>query len=60
MLKAGANEGNSGESAAAFNAARVDVLADSIGIIAADLMLGELTPRMASGEGLLRVGHGKC
>jgi len=47
MLKAGANEGASGENAIILNASRVDVIAGAIGIIAANSMLGELTPLMA-------------
>jgi NAD(P)-dependent dehydrogenase (short-subunit alcohol dehydrogenase family) len=47
MLKAGANEGASGENAVAYCAARVDVIVGSIAIIAANSYSGELTPRMA-------------
>lgn len=47
MLKAGANEGASGENAVIQCAQRVDVIAGSISIIAAHSFLGELTPRMA-------------
>jgi len=47
MLKTGANEGATGENAIVFNASRVDVIVGSIGIIAANSMLGELTPAMA-------------
>ncbi len=47
MLKAGANEGASGENAVIQCAPRVDVIAGSISIIAAHSFLGELTPRMA-------------
>ncbi len=47
MLKAGANEGASGENAIIFNSARVDVIMGAVGIIAANSMLGELTPLMA-------------
>lgn len=47
MLKAGANEGASGENAIVFNAQRVDVIMGAVGIIAANSMLGELTPLMA-------------
>lgn len=47
MLKAGANEGASGENAIVQCAARVDVIVGSIAIIAAHAYLGELTPRMA-------------
>ncbi len=47
MLKAGANEGASGENAVAYSVAKVDVIVGSIAIIAAHSYLGELTPRMA-------------
>ncbi|MDD3365330.1 MAG: DUF3842 family protein [Syntrophomonas sp.] len=47
MLKAGANEGASGENAVVYCAARVDVIVGSIAIIAANSFSGELTPRMA-------------
>jgi len=47
MLKAGANEGASGENAIVFNSQRVDVIMGAVGIIAANSMLGELTPLMA-------------
>lgn len=47
MLKAGAQEGASGENAIVFNASRVDIIVGSVGIIAANAMLGELSPAMA-------------
>lgn len=47
MLKAGANEGASGENAIVFCSDKVDVIMGPIGIIAANSMLGELTPLMA-------------
>ena len=47
MLKAGAHEGASGENAIVINAPKVDFIIGSVGIIAANTMLGELTPRMA-------------
>lgn len=47
MLKAGANDGASGENAVVFNAPKVDVIIGSIAIISANSMLGELTPLMA-------------
>lgn len=47
MMKAGANEGASGENAIVFNATRVDIIVGTIGIIAANSMMGELTPLMA-------------
>lgn len=47
MLKAGANEGASGESAVVYNAGRVDVIMGSVAILFSYSMLGELTPLMA-------------
>lgn len=47
MLKAGANEGASGENAIVFNVPHVDIIVGSIGIVCANSMLGELTPGMA-------------
>lgn len=47
MIKAGAAHGATGENAITVNAARVDLIVGPIGIIAADSMLGELTPAMA-------------
>jgi len=47
MLKAGANEGASGENAIIVNASKVDFIVGSIGIISANSMLGELSPPMA-------------
>ena len=47
MIKAGADQGASGENAIMVNASKVDVVVGSMGIIAANSMLGELTPAMA-------------
>ncbi len=47
MIKAGANEGASGENAIATSVPGVDVIIGSVSILAANSMLGELTPRMA-------------
>lgn len=47
MLKAGANEGASGENAVVFTSGQVDLIVGPIGIIMANSMLGEVTPRMA-------------
>jgi len=47
MLKSGADEGATGENAIIYNADKVDVITGVIGIIAANSMLGELTPAMA-------------
>jgi len=48
MLKAGADEGATGENAIVVNATKVDYIVGSVGILAANAMLGELTPRMAA------------
>lgn len=47
MLKAGANEGASGENAIVCSVGKVDIIAGSISIIAANSYSGELTSRMA-------------
>ena len=47
MIKAGADEGASGENAVIYNSPKVDIIAGTIGIVAANSMLGELTPLMA-------------
>lgn len=47
MLRAGANEGASGENALVFSLNEVDIIVGSISIIAANSYCGELTPRMA-------------
>lgn len=47
MLKAGANEGATGENAVIKTVAHVDVVTGSLAILAANSYLGELTPAMA-------------
>lgn len=47
MLKAGANEGASGENAVIYNVRRADCIVGSVAIIAANSFAGELSPRMA-------------
>jgi len=47
MLKAGADEGATGENAIIHNACKVDIILGPIGIISANSLLGELTPLMA-------------
>ena len=47
MLKSGANEGATGENAIIVNAGKVDVIMGTVGILAANSMLGELTAPMA-------------
>lgn len=51
MLRAGADEGATGENAIVRNAARVEVIVGPIGIVVANAMLGELTPAMACAIG---------
>ncbi len=48
MLKAGANEGATGENAMIFTCPRVDLILGSVSIMFANSMLGELTPPMAN------------
>lgn len=47
MLKAGANEGASGENAVVVTSGKVDIIVGAIGIIVSNSMMGELTPLMA-------------
>lgn len=47
MLRAGANEGATGENAVIYNAGRVDLIVGPINILFPNAMLGELTPKMA-------------
>lgn len=51
MLKAGADNGATGENPAVIAAISADVIVGPIGIIAADSMLGEITPKMAEAVG---------
>ena len=48
MLKAGADDGATGENAICCNANRVQVITGPVGIVVADAMLGELTAKMAA------------
>ncbi|MDO4554626.1 MAG: DUF3842 family protein [Lachnospiraceae bacterium] len=48
MLKAGADGGATGENPVLVNAADADYIVGPIGIIAADALLGEVTPLMAA------------
>lgn len=48
MLKAGANEGATGENAIIFNASRVDLITGTVSILVPHSMLGEMTPAMAA------------
>lgn len=66
MLKAGADAGATGENPVVVNCRDADVIAGPIGILAADSLLGEVTPAMALAVGqspaqklLLPVNHCK-
>ena len=48
MLKSGADHAATGENAVVVNSRKADVIIGPIGIVIADAMLGEITPRMAN------------
>lgn len=48
MLKAGADNAATGENAVIVNCRKADVIIGPIGIVIADAMCGEMTPRMAN------------
>lgn len=54
MLKAGADQGATGENAVVVCAARTDLIVGPIGIVIADSMLGEVTAKMAHAVGSSR------
>jgi len=47
MIKAGADEGATGENAIIYNSTRCDVIIGAVGIIASNSFHGELTPKMS-------------
>ena len=51
MLRAGADEGATGENAAVVCCRRADVIIGPVGIVIAVALLGEVTPRMAVAVG---------
>ena len=51
MLKAGADDGATGENAVVFNAHRADVLLGPIGVLTPNGLLGEVSPAMAEAVG---------
>ena len=51
MLKAGADDGATGENAVQYNAARMQVLLGPIGILTPNGLLGEVSPSMAAAIG---------
>jgi hypothetical protein len=51
MLKAGANKGASGENAIVQTVKTVDIVTGTIGLLVANSMMGEVTPKMAEAIG---------
>lgn len=51
MLKGGADDGATGENAVIHNVSRVQMILGPIGIITANGLLGEVTPKMAAAIG---------
>lgn len=51
MINAGADQGATGENAVVVQCRSADVIIGPIGIVLADAMLGEITPRMAEAVG---------
>ncbi len=65
MLRAGADHGATGENAILVNARDADLILGPIGIVIANAMMGELSPRMAeavgdSGALKILIPVGKC
>ncbi len=54
MLRAGATRVATGENAVAVACREADVIAGPVGIVVADALLGEVTPRMAAAVGQSR------
>lgn len=48
MLKAGADKGATGENAACWNAGRADLIMGPIGLLAANSLMGEISPAIAA------------
>lgn len=55
MLKAGAEQGATGENPVVYNCLDADIIIGPIGIVTANSFLGELTPAMAQA-----IGHSKA
>ena len=51
MLRAGADQGATGENAVVVNAARADLILGPMGIVLCDALMGEITERMACAIG---------
>ena len=51
MMKAGANDGATGENAIGYNAGRVEIIMGPVAVLSANALLGEVTPAMAAAVG---------
>ena len=51
MLKAGADQGATGENALIYNVKRVDIIMGVVAVLMPNAMMGELSPRMAEAIG---------
>lgn len=51
MLKAGANEGATGENAIVYTSKRVDIIVGAVSILIANSMFGEVSPKIATAIG---------
>ena len=54
MLRAGADQGATGENAVVVNAARADLILGPMGIVLCDALMGEISPAMAVAVGQAR------
>lgn len=54
MMKAGADQGATGENAVRVNASQADIILGPVGIVVSDALLGEITPVMAHAVGSSR------
>ena len=57
MLKAGADMAATGENSVEVACRKADVIMGPVGIVIADSMLGEITPRMAAAVGQSQAGR---
>ena len=57
MLKAGADMAATGENSVEVACRKADVIMGPVGIVIADTMLGEITPRMAAAVGQSQAGR---
>lgn len=51
MIRAGANDGATGENAIVYNAGRVEIIMGPVAVLSANALLGEVTPAMAAAVG---------